>query len=157
SPHWDSGFYKGIQDVLGDIRWIEDSDGAAILARSVADIREAHAQGRQAVVLAPQDGKIIEDQLDFLRVFYNLGVRIIELSHMRRNFIADGTIDAAFRGDSGLTLFGEEVVLEMNRLGIVVDLAHTGHRSSLEAIEVSRDPAIFSHANVHALCDNVRN
>jgi membrane dipeptidase len=71
-----------------------------------------------------------------------------------RNFVADGCAEPA---DAGLSIFGRQVVHEMNRVGMVVDLTHTGRRSSLEAIEISERPTIFSHSNAYAMCAHIRN
>lgn len=157
SPHWDSRFYDAVLDVVGDHKWIEDSQGKGVLATSVAQIKKAQEEGKVAIILCPQDAKIIDDQLDFLRVFYNLGVRICEITHIRRNLIGDATLDSHLCKESGLSLFGVEVVKEMNRLGMVVDLAHSGPQTTLEAIELSEHPAIFTHTNANAVTEHTRN
>ena len=124
------------------------------LATTVADIEKAKAQGKVALILGFQNAKPVENDLRLLSVFYKLGVRIIQLCYNERNRLGDGCTE---RQDSGLSDFGIAVVQEMNRLGIVISLSHTGRRTSLEAIEHSSDPVIFSHSNAKALCDNPRN
>lgn len=157
SPHWYSGFQTGVREVVGDNLWVRDEGDGVVLATKAEQIRTAHADGKRAIVLAPQDGKIIEDYIEYLHVFHALGVRILELTHMYRNFIGDGTIDGHHHGNTGLSRFGLSVVKEMNRLGMVIDVAHSGSQTTLDAIRASEAPVIFSHANVHALCDNIRN
>jgi len=87
-------------------------------------------------------------------IFKALGVRIMQLTYQYRNLVGDGSGEP---GNAGLSRFGHALIRRMNELGIVIDLAHVGGRTTVEAIQASRHPAIVSHSGVRALCDTVRN
>jgi membrane dipeptidase len=122
--------------------------------RSVEDIRKAKLQNKVGFIFGFQNARVIEDDIDNLTTFKELGVRIIQLTYQRRNFLADG---GGEKTNCGLSEFGEEVVREMNRLGLLVDVSHVGYKSAMDAIEISSAPVIFSHSNAVTLCDNPRN
>ena len=125
-------------------------------ARSAADIRTAHRDGRIASLLGMEGGHAIENSLGALRAYYDLGVRYMTLTHNTHNDWADSATETPAR-HGGLTAFGEEVVREMNRLGMLVDLSHTSVETMEDALRVSRAPVIFSHSSARALCDVPRN
>ncbi len=102
-----------------------------------------------------EGGHAIENSLGALRMFYRLGVRYMTLTHWETIDWADAATDSAKHG--GLTPFGEEVVREMNRLGMLVDLSHVSDATMVDAIRVSRAPVFFSHSSARALCNHVRN
>lgn len=102
-----------------------------------------------------EGGHAIENSLGALRMFYQLGVRYMTLTHWETIDWADAATDSAKHG--GLTPFGEEVVREMNRLGMLVDLSHVSDATMVDAIRVSRAPVFFSHSSARALCNHVRN
>ena len=133
------------------IEWASDK---ALLVTSAEDILKAKAEGKVGLILGFQGAYPIGNDLTLLWLYHKLGLRIMQLSGMFRNAVGDGCFEP---GNRGLTRFGKQVVREMNRLGIVVDLSHVGERSSLEAIEISQSPVIFSHSNAKALCDHPRN
>lgn len=118
------------------------------------DVRRAKAEGKTTLLLAAQDGDWIADEVHRIEAFYRLGLRIMLPAYNATNNICDGCLD---RTDSGLTRFGEMVVDECNRVGLLLDCSHIGRRSSLEVMERSADPAIFSHSNANALVDHPRN
>jgi len=120
------------------------------LVTSVDDIAKAKEQGKLGVVLAFQDGKPIEDELANLRTFFDVGVRVIQLTYNSQNFIGTGCCEPSY---GKLSYFGIKVVKEMNRLGIVIDLSHCGDETTMDAIETSTDPVLFTHASVRALCN----
>lgn len=124
-------------------------------ATSVADIRAAHKAGRIASLLGMEGGHAIEDSLGALRAYYDLGVRYMTLTHNVNLSWADSQAQPPEHG--GLTPFGEQVVLEMNRLGMLVDLSHTSDGTMDDALRVSQAPVIFSHSSARALCDVKRN
>ncbi|MHC4070274.1 MAG: dipeptidase [Planctomycetota bacterium] len=101
----------------------------------------------------PQDWISVEDELRFIRVFFQLGVRMMHLTYNRRNVIGDGCGEPS---DGGLTDFGRAVVAEMNRLGLIVDVAHCGWQTSLDAAEVSNRPIVASHTTCAALHEHIR-
>jgi membrane dipeptidase len=124
------------------------------LVRSVDQIKKIKIEGKVGLILGWQNAKPIGDKIPLLRIAYELGIRIIQLTYQRRNLVGDGCGE---RTDCGLSRFGVDVVKEMNRLGIVIDLSHVGKRTSLDAIEISEDPVIFSHSSARALCSHFRN
>ncbi len=126
------------------------------LALSAADIRAAHRAGRIASLLGMEGGYGIENSLGALRAYYELGVRYMTLTHNTHTDWADSAGELPPR-HGGLTAFGEEVVHEMNRLGMLVDLSHTSTDTMHDALRVSRAPVIFSHSSARALCDVPRN
>ena len=124
-------------------------------ATSVADIRAAHRAGRIASLLGMEGGHAIEDSLGALRAYYDLGVRYMTLTHNVHTSWADSQALPPVHG--GLTPFGEQVVLEMNKLGMLVDLSHTSDGTMDDALRVSQAPVIFSHSSARAICDVPRN
>jgi membrane dipeptidase len=118
-------------------------------------VRDAHREGRIGSLLGMEGGHAIENSLGALRAFYDLGVRYMTLTHSATIDWADAGTDVARHG--GLTAFGEEVVREMNRLGMLVDLSHTSPGTMSDALNVTEAPVIFSHSNARALTDVPRN
>jgi membrane dipeptidase len=124
------------------------------VVESVEDIHRAHREGKASFLLAAQDGSFIGNKLHRIEAFYRLGLRMMIPAYNRTNQICDGCAD---RTDSGLTSFGELVVDECNRVGLLLDCTHIGRRASLDIIERSSNPVVFSHSNAKALVDNPRN
>lgn len=124
-------------------------------ATTVADIRAAHRQGRIASLMGMEGGHAIENSLGALRAYYDLGVRYMTLTHNVNLDWADSAAKPPEHG--GLTKFGEDVVLEMNKVGMLVDLAHVSVDTMDDALRVSKAPVIFSHSSARALCDVPRN
>ena len=133
-------------------RWLEASDGFA-LAGTVAEVRAARAAGRMAVAFDLEGMNALDGSLDMLHLVHALGVRQILFAYNRNNIAGGGCHDA----DTGLTDFGRAAVREMNALGILVDCSHCGYRTTMEAMELSRAPVVFSHSNPRALRDHERN
>lgn len=124
-------------------------------ARTAADIRTAHRAGKIASLLGMEGGHAIENSLGALRAYHALGVRYMTLTH---NVHTDWADSAAFPPEhGGLTPFGEEVVHEMNRLGMLVDLSHVAPETMDDALRVAKAPVIFSHSSARAVCDVPRN
>jgi membrane dipeptidase len=124
-------------------------------AASTADIRRAFATGKVGSMMGIEGGHAIENSLGALRIYYDLGVRYMTLTHNVTLDWADAALDTAKHG--GLTPFGKEVVREMNRLGMLVDLAHVSPGVMHDALEVSEAPVIFSHSGARALVNHRRN
>jgi membrane dipeptidase len=124
-------------------------------ALTAADVERAHARGRVASLIGLEGGHMIENSLPLLRQFHRLGVRYMTLTHVADTDWADSATDDAKHG--GLTPFGEEVVREMNRLGMLVDLSHVSDETMKDALRVSAAPVIFSHSSARAVADHVRN
>lgn len=125
------------------------------LARTAKEIREAKRAGRIGSMLGIEGGHAIENSLGALRTYYDLGVRYMTLTHNVNTDWADAAADAP--SHHGLTPFGEQVVLEMNRIGMLVDLSHTSAETMEDAVRVSKAPVIFSHSSARAVCDVPRN
>lgn len=125
------------------------------LALTADDIVRAHRKGRVASLIGMEGAHQIGDSMAALRRFYDLGVRYMTLTHSKTNTVADSGTDEAKHG--GLSPFGEEVVREMNRLGMLVDLSHVSPESMADAIRLSRAPIIFSHSNAFGVADHPRN
>ncbi len=124
-------------------------------ASSVADIRRQMARGRIASLLGIEGGHTIANSLGALRAYYDLGVRYMTLTHFHTNDWADAATDTARHG--GLTAFGREVVREMNRLGMLVDISHVSPATMSDVLNSVEAPVIFSHSSARALTDHVRN
>jgi membrane dipeptidase len=122
---------------------------------TAAEAEKAMAEGKVASLLGMEGGHAIENSLGALRAYYDLGVRYMTLTHGRTLDWADSATDEARHG--GLTRFGEEVVREMNRLGMLVDLSHVSEETMEDALRVSEAPVIFSHSSARALCGHLRN
>ena len=137
-------FYKDLETYSGYIRQVV----------CLADIQKAKEEGRVGVIFGFQNASPIEDDLDLVEVFYRLGVRTIQITYNDLNLVGAGCYE---RQDVGLSQFGVDLVAEMNRLGMVIDLSHVGHRTTMDAIEISEDPVWFSHTNPRRLCEHPRN
>src|SRR5438105_2030629 len=124
-------------------------------AESTSDIRRIVAGGHRAILIGIEGGHAIEDSLDLLRAFYRFGARYMTLTHTNTNNWADSSTDEARH--NGLTPFGKQVVLEMNRLGMLVDISHVADKTFYDAIEISKAPVIASHSSSRALAGAPRN
>jgi membrane dipeptidase len=125
-------------------------------ASTAQDIRDAKKAGRIGSMLGIEGGHAIENSLALLRSYYDLGVRYMTLTHNTNTAWADSAADLPAR-HGGLTPFGEQVIQEMNRIGMLVDLSHTSADTMADAIRVSRAPVIFSHSSAKGVCDVPRN
>ena len=124
------------------------------LALTAADVRRIHRAGRIAALIGIEGGHQIDNSLAVLRQMYDLGARYMTLTHVRNTAWADAATDAP--AHHGLTAFGEEVVREMNRLGMLVDLSHVSPDTMRAALAVSAAPVMFSHSSARALVDHPR-
>ena len=125
-----------------------------LVAQRAEDIRRAKREGRAALIIAAQGGDFIGNKLHRVEAFYRLGLRLMLPAYNTTNQLCDGCLD---RTDGGLTRFGELVVDECNRVGLLLDCTHVGRRATLEIIARSAQPVVFSHSNASALVDNPRN
>lgn len=129
-------------------------DNRLSLVLSVDDVRAAKEQGRLGVVLQFQGTEPLAYEPALVEAWWRLGVRTVQLAYNRRNPVCDGCEEPV---DGGLSRLGRRVVAELNRVGIAVDVSHTGVRSSLDAIECSTAPVVASHSNAHSVHPNSRN
>ena len=125
------------------------------LATTAAEVRTAHKQGKIAALMGVEGGHMINSDLDALRKFAGLGVRYVTLTHSGNCEWADSSTDKPVH--NGLTDFGKDVVREMNRLGVIVDISHVSDKTFYDALEISKAPMIASHSSCRALCDARRN
>ncbi|HYO63246.1 MAG TPA: dipeptidase [Pyrinomonadaceae bacterium] len=136
-------------------RAAERHPGDITFATSVADIRRAKRQGRIAALMGIEGGHAIENSLMALRDFYRLGVRYMTLTHNNTNDWADACCDASRH--NGLSDFGKEVVREMNRIGMFVDISHVSDKTMADVLDTSRAPVIASHSSARVFSDHKRN
>jgi membrane dipeptidase len=125
------------------------------LALNAADVERITRSGRIAAILTLEGGHQIDDDLGVLRMYHQLGIRAMTLTHFRNNNWADSSTDKP--AHNGLTDFGKQVVREMNRLGIIVDVSHVSDKTFYDAIEVSTKPVLLSHSSCRAISDIPRN
>ncbi len=125
------------------------------LALTANDVERIHHNGKIASLIGMEGGHSINNSLGTLRMMYRLGARYMTLTHVKNTNWADAAGDVAKH--HGLTPFGEDVIREMNRLGMLVDLSHVTDDTMRAALRVSKAPVIFSHSSARALCDHVRN
>ncbi len=126
-----------------------------VLATTATDVRRGKAQGKIAALMGMEGGHMIDNDLGMLREYARLGVRYLTLSHSRNNDWADSSTDKP--AHNGLTDFGKDVVRELNRLGVMVDISHVADKTFYDALEVSRAPMIASHSSCRAICTAPRN
>jgi len=136
---------------LSRLRSLADT---CVPAGSIAEIRAAREQGRMAVGFHFQGTNSFSRDAGLVEVYYRLGVRHALLAYNKRNHVADGCHECT---DGGISRFGVRLIKEMNRVGMIVDCTHTGYRSSLDAIEISEAPVIFSHSNAWVVRRHARN
>ncbi|WP_319782331.1 dipeptidase [Oceanisphaera sp. IT1-181] len=122
--------------------------------RSSDDIRRAKAEGKVGIMFGAQNCSPIEDDIGMVEVMRNLNLMIMQLTYNNQSLLACGCYEAV---DSGVTRFGRQVIKEMNRVGMVIDMSHSAERSTLEAIEISERPIVISHANPLSFHDAKRN
>jgi membrane dipeptidase len=125
-----------------------------VFVEKVADIRAAHAAGKIAVNLHFQGSNPLGGDLNLVEVYRRLGIGHLLLAYNYRNLAGDGCHEP---NDAGLSAFGRELIAEMNRVGMAVDLTHTGTRTALDALAVSTQPVIISHSNSRGVWDHPRN
>jgi membrane dipeptidase len=133
--------------------WIRTHPELLLQVETVDDIFRAREEGKLAVTFDLEGMNALNGDIGMVDLYYRLGVRQMLFAYNRNNQAGGGCHD----GDTGLTDFGRAVVAEMNRLGMVVDCSHCSYRTSMDAIEASTAPVIFSHSNARKLCDHERN
>lgn len=132
------------------------------LAHSADDVVSIHESGKKVALIGIENGYVIGKDLSLLEKYHELGARYITLAHGGHNDIADSSTPRDHLGDGeeehgGISDFGKEVIAEMNRLGIMVDVSHISKNAMLQAAELSTAPVIASHSSARALCDHPRN
>ncbi|MGI9389998.1 MAG: membrane dipeptidase [Boseongicola sp.] len=147
-------FRETVSNIEAWNRWFEKYSELIVHAASGDDVRAARAQGRTAIVFGTQTPAPIEDDIGLVEICHALGIRFMQLSYNNQSLLATGCYEAE---DPGITRMGREVIAEMNRVGIVVDMSHSAERSTLEAIEHSSRPIAITHANPASWAPALRN
>ena len=133
---------------------IEVESDKYLIAQTADDILRAKREEKLALGFWLQGSAPLGGDLNMIQAYYRLGIRYMLLCYNARNNIGDGCIEPH---DAGLSLFGIKVVEEMNRIGMLVDASHAGHHTTMDILNTSKAPIIFSHSNVHALVQHPRN
>ncbi len=147
--------FEGTHQCVAKFKQLAESQAQWLtFGNSLSEIDRGRSEGKLVIGLNSQETRLIGEDLSRLEKLYALGVRHMVLAYNVRNLVADG---CAERADAGLSNFGRKLVREMNRIGMIIDCSHTGRRSSIEAIELSAGPTIFSHSNAYSVCAHIRN
>jgi membrane dipeptidase len=146
-------FEAAMQQIADHRRFALEQAERCVLAESADEILQAKASGKLAVGLHFQGTHPFEENLGWVDLFYKLGIRHALMAYNEQNRVGSG---CHVKDDTGLTDFGKSLIREMNRVGMIVDCAHTGYRTTMETIEASESPAVISHTNARALCDHPR-
>src|SRR5216684_3871339 len=149
---------KAVQKALDQIDAVHENvkkySKDMTFCRTAAEVREAHKNGKIAALIGVEGGHMIGNDVRMVRVFGDLGVRYMTLSHFYNDEWADSSTDKPVH--NGLTDYGKEIVREMNRRGIMVDISHVSDKTFYDALEVSKAPLIASHSSCRALCNHPR-
>ncbi len=126
-----------------------------VLARTAADVREAHAHNKIAALMGIEGGHMLGNDIRMVRIYSELGVRYMTLTHFYNDEWADSSTDKP--AHNGLTDYGKQIVAEMNRQGMLVDISHVSDKTFYDALAISKAPMIASHSSCRALCNHPRN
>ena len=148
------GFQKTLEFIKDYYAALDTYPERLCLVRTADNILKAKAEKKLGLILGFQTVSPIEEDLTNLAIFRALGVRIVQLTYMGRNLAGDGCYEPR---DEGLTYYGIQIVRELNRLGMIVDLSHVGWKTAEDAVAISKAPVILSHSNPYGLCSNKRN
>lgn len=148
------GYDAAVASIVGWQRRVAETGGRVFQGRGLADVRRADAEGSVAWFVGFEDSKPVGEELWRLDALHQLGLRFLGLTYQNRNFAGDGSGETA---NGGLSRFGRSLVRECNRLGVALDLSHTGERSTLETIELSEKPVLVTHAGLTRFVDSPRN
>ena len=150
--------WEGFVDTMDNVArwngWFREHGDLIVKARTAADIRKAKEDGRTAIVLGFQNTSAFEDKLGAVQLFKDAGVGIAQLTYNTQNYAGSGCYESS---DSGLSDWGRELVAEMNRVGMLIDLSHVGSRTSDDAIRESAKPVAYTHCCPSALKPHPRN
>jgi membrane dipeptidase len=146
---------KALDQIAAVKENVERYPADLVLARSAEDVRSAHARGKIAVLMGVEGGHMLGNDVRMVRIFAELGVRYVTLTHFYNDEWADSSTDKP--AHDGLTDEGKEIVREMNRRGVMVDVSHVSDKTFRDALAVSRAPLIASHSSCRAICNHPRN
>ena len=152
------GFWEDTIESMESIaRWrelVRANQDIVAIARNGAEIDRAIAEGKLAILLGFQNATLFQNRIAFVELFADLGVRVVQLTYNNQNDLGGSCYE---EHDSGLARFGREVIREMNRAGMLVDLSHVGNRTTFDAVKASGKPVAISHANADSLFPHKRN
>ncbi len=148
------GFRETMENIAAWKTWLKENDDLILQVYSADDIETAHAQGRVGVILGWQNTSAIEDRIDLLPLFHELGVRIAQFTYNNQNYAGSGCWETR---DGGVTDFGRDLIAKLNELRILIDLSHVGPVTSRETIKISEQPVAYTHCSPAALLDYPRN
>lgn len=156
--HVTIAYHETFREMVGNIatwnRWFERFPDLIMPGRSAADVQRAKDTNRTAVFFGFQNPSPIEDEIGLVEICHQLGIRFMQLSYNNQSLLATGCYEAE---DTGVTRMGREVIQEMNRFGIAIDMSHSAEKSTLQAIELSARPIAITHANPSVWRDVARN
>ena len=135
-------------------RWFEQFPELIIKGQWASDVDRAKAEGKTAIFFGFQNPSPIEDDIGLVEIVHSLGARFMQLTYNNQSLLATGCYEAE---DSGITRMGRQVIKEMNRVGLVIDMSHSADRSTIEAADISQRPIAITHANPHDWCPALRN
>jgi len=169
-PYWENIAKSGLNAICVDPNWVNAGlrDTAAdfadwykrirqhdcILVEKAEDIDRAKAEGKVGFIFASQSPDAMEDNVGFIEILYKMGMRIMQLAYQRRNYLAEGVGE---RTNNGLSEMGRQAVAEMNRVGMLIDVAHGTEQTIADVLELSTAPVLNSHSCVRTLVNNRRN
>ena len=146
--------YTACTRAIGGIYNLTDNESKRLtVARSIDDIYAAKAAGKKAIVLSFQNPNPIENSLEQLRVFYELGVRVVQMTYNNTNFVGTGCSETV---PGGLTDFGKAMLAKMNEIGMLPDVSHCCHQTTMDVIKFSKTPVAITHAGVYNITPSVR-
>ena len=146
-------FDRTVQNIGEMKKLIRENDDLITLVRNVDDIARAKRENKTGIILGFQNGHAFEDQLSYIEAFADMGVRVVQLCYNTQNLVGTG----CYERDGGLSGYGHEVIAEMNRCGVMIDLSHVGGKTSEEAILSSKKPVTYSHCLPSGLKEHPRN
>jgi len=148
------GYQETAPQLAKMFSWMRRFDEHITRAVSMADIKSALPEGKISVIYGFQDCKPLDGNIDFLEIYYEMGIRVMQLTYNSRGYAGDGCLE---RNDGGLSNWGLKLVEKMNKLGMIVDLSHASSKTAAEILEASTKPVICSHSNCKALVNSPRN
>ncbi len=148
------GFQATMENVAQWKRWFREHDDLLLQVHGTGDIRRAKRDGRTGIVLGWQNTSALEDRAEFVEVFRDLGVRVMQLTYNTQNLVGSGCWESR---DGGLSDFGRDVIDEMNRCGVLVDLSHVGPKTSADAVRHSAKPVAYTHCCPTGIMEHPRN
>ena len=148
------GFQATMENVAQWKRWFREHDDLLLQVHRTDDIRRAKRERRTGIVLGWQNTSALEDRAEFVEVFRDLGVRVMQLTYNTQNLVGSGCWESR---DGGLSDFGRDVIDEMNRCGVLVDLSHVGPKTSADAVRHSAKPVAYTHCCPTGIMEHPRN